>query len=211
MSLASLKVCLAACLLHWSRLQKGAHSTFDETDLKKICDYTECCKKIALESDFIDIIVCTYGTVMKEKEQYKCEGFRLPRMTILLVNSNQTQDVEAQKQRIAELMNMFPELANSVLNNIDTVTNMANNVFQKIFDIYKDDKLSIEMKSDCLLQQHKALEVSHNINIYKKMLFCCMHCCVFYIIFFHEFYLRISTSSQAEFHLTHIFDRLALA
>jgi len=38
-SLASLKVCIAACFLYWSRLQKGILYTFDAIDLEKICNY----------------------------------------------------------------------------------------------------------------------------------------------------------------------------
>jgi len=168
MSLASLKVCLVACLLHWSRLQKGTHSTFDEADLKQICDYAMCCEKFGLKSDLIDIMVCTYGSLVKEKEQYKYKGFQLPSMMILLVDSNQTPNVEIQKQEVSELINMFPELANSILNNFDDLTNVANNIFQTIFDIYKNNELDIETKNLGLSLQHKALEVSHNMNSIKK-------------------------------------------
>jgi len=212
-SLPSLKVCLVACLFHWSRRQKGiTHSTFDDTDLRKIFIYAMSCGIVAPESDFIDIMVCTYGSVITCKRGHdQAESIRLPSMTILLVDSNQTQNVEQhkiQKQRIEELKYMFPELANSILNNIDVITEEAENVFKRIFNIYNDSELSIEMKNYYLQQQYTVIEVSHNMNSIKK---CCSvaHNCVF--IFLHEFYLRISTSSQAEFHLTHIFHRLTLA
>jgi len=179
-SLASLKVCLAACLLNWSRLQKGAYSTFDKPDLKRIWVYAKFCEKIAPESDLIDLMVCTYGSLMKyEREQNMYKRLCLPSIlftkTILIVDSNQTQDVKVQKQRIAKFMNTFPELANSVLNNIDIVTNIANDIFQEIFDICKDNELSIKIKNDYLLQQDKALEVSHNMNFIKK---CCSVVCL---------------------------------
>jgi len=203
MSLTSLKVCLVACLLHWSRLQKSAHiSTFGEIDLDNILILTMFCEKLVPKSSLIDIMVCTYGSLMKyEGEQDNYKPCYLPSRTILLIDLNQRQDVKAQKQQVAELMNMFPELANSILNTIDIVTNTAYNVLKKISDIYKDSKRCSEMKNNCLLQQHKALEVSRNINSIKK---CCsvvyiMYSCVFCVIFFHEFYLR--TFTQAEFHI----------
>jgi len=179
-SLTSLKVCLVACLLHLSRLQKGANiNTFDEIDLNNIYIYTLFCilfeKPIPESSSIIpDIMVCTYGSIVKyEGEQNNCERFRLPSRKILLVYLNQTQDVEAQKERTPELMNMFPELANSILNSIDIVTNTVYNIFKKISDIYKDNELSIKIKNDCFQQQYKAIEVSHNMNFIKK---CCVVC-----------------------------------
>jgi len=209
MSLASLKVCLVACLLHWSRLQKGSHiSTFDEIDLDNIINLTSFCEKLVPESNSIDIMVCTCGLLMKYEEEHdRYELHYLPSKTILLVDSNQRQDVEAQKQQVAELMTMFPELANSILNTIDIVTNMAYNIFKKISDIYQDSELSIEMKNDCLLQQHKALEVSRNMNSIKK---CCrivyiMYSCVFCVIFFHEFYLRTLRHRKLNFTLMYIY------
>jgi len=177
-SLASLKVCVAACLLHWSRLQKGIQCNFDDTDLDKICTYAMCYKDTEKTSklDIIDIIACTYGTIIRyEKESNKFTSLYLSKMTILLVDSKQSQDVEARNQRVIKLMKEFPKLASFIFNNIGDVTNMAADTFQEIFKIYKDNKLSIEMKNDCLLQQQKALEVSHNMNSTKK---CCSVVCL---------------------------------
>jgi len=72
-------------------------------------------------------------------------------------------------------MNMFPEFANFILNDIDIVTNTAYNVLKKISDILKDRELSIEMKNDCFEQHYKTIEVSHNMNFIKKC------CCVVYL------------------------------
>jgi len=190
MSPTSLKVCLVACLLHWSRLQTGAHRTFDETDLKKICDYvTMCCEKIDLELYLIDTYVCTYGSIIKETEQKKViryESLRgSPSMKILLVDSNHSQDAEIQKQQFAELNNMFPELVKSILNNLCAVMKAVNGIFETIFDIYKNDELNIEMKDYYFLQEQKKLEVSHNKNSIKKFCSIVCLCCVFCIIFFH--------------------------
>jgi len=209
MSLTSLKVCLAACFLHWSNLQKGSHSTLDETDLKKICVYAKF-DKIVPKSDMVDIIVCTYGSVLKyEKGQSTCKLIPSPSMTILLVDSNHTQDVEVQEQRVAELRNMFPEFTNFILNNFDAVTNKAHDAFETIFNFYKNDELSIVEKKYCLLLQRKTLEVSHNMNFIKK---CCSVVCLciaaFSVSYF--FILRISTSSQNEFSFNTYFPQICI-
>jgi len=59
-------------------------------------------------------------------------------MTVLLVDSKQTQDVET---RITELMNMLPDIINSILN-IDIVTKMAYNTLINFNDILKNNDLS---------------------------------------------------------------------
>jgi len=152
-SLASLKVCIAACLLHWSRL-KGIQYIFNVTDLDKICIYATRCKDTEKISklDIIDIIACTYGTMVRyEMEQNRCTSLYLLRITILLVDSKQTQDVEARNQRVTELINEFPDLANFIFNNLDNITNMAADTFQKMYDIHKDNEFNIEMKNDYLV------------------------------------------------------------
>jgi len=162
--LASLKVCIAACLLHWSRLQKGIQNNFDATDLEKIYTYAMSCKDIQKISklDEIDIIVCTYGTMVRyDMEQKIRKSLYLPMMTILLVDSKQTHDIEALNQRVIELKSMLPDATNFILNGIDIITNMIADTFQIIIDTYKNNELSVEMIKNCLLLQHQALEVNY--------------------------------------------------
>jgi len=46
-------------------------------------------------------------------------------MTILLVDSRQTKNERSSEQLMAEVMNMLSDITISILNNIDSVTNMA--------------------------------------------------------------------------------------
>jgi len=109
----------------------------------------------------IDIIVCTYGTMVRyEIEQDICKSLNLPRMTILLVDSKQMQDVEARNQRVTELKSMLLA-THFILNDIDVITNRAADLFQNIFDAYRNNELSTEMIKDYLLLQHQALEVNY--------------------------------------------------
>jgi len=162
---ASFTVCLAASLLHWSRLQKGVRflDTFDNTDLEKIQSYAASCEEISSESRIVDVIACTYGSIIKyQLGETICRTslFGTPSMMILLVDSKQIQNFESQTQRVTDLMNMYPEITNSMLNDIDTVTKIAYSAFQKLAEVYKDKELDIETRRECILQQYEALEVS---------------------------------------------------
>jgi len=159
---ASLKVCLAACLLHWTRLQKNIQNTFDDTDLKAICIYAKSCENTVSELDIIDIRVCTYGLMIQyDKERNIFKTLNLPRIMILLVDSKQTQDVEVQNEKITELATMLPQIKISIVTNINKVTNKAADTFKKIFDIYNAEQLPPEIKHQHFLQQYEQLGVSH--------------------------------------------------
>jgi len=189
-SLASLKVCIAAWLLYWSHLQKGNLYTFDVTDLNKICTYATRCKNTEKCSilETSDIIACTYGTVVRyEIERDKWTLFYLPRMTILLVDSKQTQNVEARNQRMTELIDQFPKLAIFIFNNISNIANMAADIFQKTFDTYMNNELNFETKTRNLFQKQKALEVSHNMNSTKKCFVVRLCVAAFSVSFFISF------------------------
>jgi len=162
--LTPLKVCLAACFLHWTRLQKNIHNTFDNNDLKNICIYATLCEfHTVSELDVIDIVVCTYGSMAQcdVKKQETNKMLRLSKMMILLVDSKQTQDVETQKQRVREFMSSFSRFGDPTLKTIDLITNMAAANFQNIFDICNNNELNYEIKNDRFLQQYQILEVSH--------------------------------------------------
>jgi len=162
--LASVKVCLAACFLHWTRLQKNIHNTFDNTDLKDICNYAEICEfHVVSALDTIDIVVCAYGSMVQcdIKKQGTIKNLRLPRKTILLVDSKQMQDVEAQKQRVRELTNSLSHIGDPILKSIDYITKVAATTLQHIFEISNDNELSAKIKTDYILDEHNMLNVSH--------------------------------------------------
>ncbi|KYQ46607.1 hypothetical protein ALC60_14356 [Trachymyrmex zeteki] len=154
-------VCFAACLLHWSHVQKGIHNNnFNYIDLEKIELYAISCKKIFPESKEIDMVLCIYSFLAEYQfeEIHVIPIVSVSNVTILLVDSKQTQNLKTQEQQRTELMNMFPDIANSILNNIDTVTNMACNTLQKFDKICENDELSTETRNNFLIQQHKELD-----------------------------------------------------
>lgn len=161
--LASSTVCLAACFLYWSNLQKGAIDNFDNSDLNKIHSYAIRCEKISRESGMIDVAACTYGSIIQHRfgEILRIiPMYEMLTVTILLVDSGQTQDLEAQTQRVAELVNTYPKFARSVFSIIDFVTSIASDVFQQLAPIYAHDEFGLETKRLTLMMQHNLLAVS---------------------------------------------------
>ncbi|XP_018310036.1 mevalonate kinase [Mycetomoellerius zeteki] len=170
-SSASFAVCLAACFLHWSLLQKGNHFTFNMEELDKISKYALNCEKIMHESPSgIDNSVCTYGSVIKFQQKELVD--MLPHMSnlkILLVNSNITRSTKDQVKRAAHLKNLYPEIITPVLDSIDALsqnaweilTEMSNNADKATESMENDwfEKLSVLIHTNQGLLI--ALDVSH--------------------------------------------------
>ncbi|XP_011881645.1 PREDICTED: mevalonate kinase-like [Vollenhovia emeryi] len=164
--LASFTVCLAACLLRWSRLQKGAIDDFDSSDLNKIFLYAVRNERYFHEFGAIDVAACTYGSIIHqigEKLRY-IPLFELINVKILLVDSKQTQNLEAQMQRVAELMKKCPEDVHSIFKSIDIATNMAANALQALGPIYASDTFCMETKRLLLMIEHNILQVNIILN-----------------------------------------------
>lgn len=161
-------VCLAACLLHWSRLQKGGHpGTFDDADLKTIQSYVARCRELAHELEVIDVITCMSGSITEYDPENGPSPSRpllstaqMPLITVLLVDSKQPQNPEVQLQQMTELMNILPETGTSIFNSIDLITRRAYNVFHQIREIHLDLKDSAEWRHDCILNQYNIIKVS---------------------------------------------------
>ncbi|KMQ84773.1 mevalonate kinase [Lasius niger] len=146
-SSTSFAVCLAACFIHWARLQKGAHDKFDEDDLEKIRQYTTICEEYIQDYAFeFDNIVCTYGKINKFKyinfENYTkqiCQDMpaNMLGMTILLIDTKICRNNRERLQQMAELIQIRPEIADYILHKIDAVS-------QKIFDTLFDMTCSTE-------------------------------------------------------------------
>jgi len=161
--LASLTVCLAAALLHWSNLQKGAIDDFDINDLNKIYLYAKRCEQISHESGAADVAACTYGSIIRrttEQILHCIPFFEMLNVKILLVDSKQTQNLEAQTQRLAELINRDTETAHYIFACIDGITNVAANTLQKFGPIYTNGEFGLETKRLTLMMQHNILLVS---------------------------------------------------
>ncbi|KAF7408018.1 hypothetical protein HZH66_002555 [Vespula vulgaris] len=88
-SSASFAVCLSACFLHWSRLQKKIYKTLDTNDLKLISKYAFECEKILHGTPSgIDNSICTYGSIIEFRKNDCINSIlNVRKMKILLVDT----------------------------------------------------------------------------------------------------------------------------
>ncbi|XP_020297986.1 mevalonate kinase [Pseudomyrmex gracilis] len=123
-SSASFAVCLAACFLRWSRLQKNIIIGFEKNDLENISKYALSCEKIMHgEPSGIDNSVCTYGSIIEFRRDEPVNVLsEIPSMEILLVDSKIMRNTRDQITRVMELKQSFPEIVKSILNGIDDVS-----------------------------------------------------------------------------------------
>jgi len=126
-SSASFAVCLAACFLHWSLLQKGKHDIFSKDELDKISKYALNCERIMHESPSgIDNSICTYGSMIKFQKKELVDVLpQMPSLKILLVNTNVTRSTKDQVRRAAYLKDLYPSIIIPVLDSIDALSNNA--------------------------------------------------------------------------------------
>ncbi|XP_070158432.1 mevalonate kinase-like [Polyergus mexicanus] len=129
-SSTSFAVCLAACFLHWARLQKGiSNNKFSSFELAQISKYASCCKEVL--QNFIvqnDSDICTYGKIIRFRyggqQLHDTKIINIPsEMNILLINSKFRQNKNEQINQMAEMKHYFPSTVNIVLNKLDRVSN----------------------------------------------------------------------------------------
>jgi len=154
-------VCLAACFLHWSRLQNGTHDNFDNRDLKSICSYVIRCKKISCKIESSAVIVCTFGSIIRYEttSRYKLIT-NISSETILLVDSKYPPLLEIKMQQLTELMRINPVAVNFIFDYINLATNMATNVFLRLGTIHTNNESNIERQRLNILLEHHILMVS---------------------------------------------------
>ncbi|KMQ91643.1 mevalonate kinase [Lasius niger] len=146
-SSSSFAVCLAACFLHWARLQRGAHYAFSEYELAKISEYASSCEELLQNCMFkMDSDACTYGKILrfqfnKERQFYHTLILNVPRMKILLIDSRVRKNKREQIGRMAEMMYCFPRTVNITLNTIDHITRAACHILVAINNNYRDNNL----------------------------------------------------------------------
>ncbi|KAG5347937.1 KIME kinase, partial [Acromyrmex charruanus] len=160
--LSSFTVCLTACLLHWSRVQKGITGKFQNTDFEKIQSYAARCEEISPASGMIDVTACVYGSIIEHRIGIMTliSLHKMPKIMILLIDSKVTQNLDCQTQRVTELMNIFPTIGNLILKNIDIVTIMAHNILRKINKMYNVNNISLKHIS----QKNEELNIYINHN-----------------------------------------------
>lgn len=147
-SSASFAVCLAACFLHWSLLQKGEHYTFTKDELDKISKYALNCEKIMHESPSgIDNSVCTYGSVIKFQNKELVDMLpHIPNLKILLVNSNVLRSTKDQVMRSARRKHLYPSIVDPILNSIDALSSEAWEVLREMSSKADESTKSMEQE-----------------------------------------------------------------
>jgi len=161
--LASTVVCFAACFLRWSNMQEGAIDDFDINDLNKIYLYAAHCEKISYESEAAAVAACTYGSIIKHQigqVMQRISFFDMLNVTILLIDSKQNQNLQAQTQRVTNLMNTYPEVTDCIFNTIDIATSIACNAFQKLVPIFTNHVFGLGTKRLILMTHYNLIVVS---------------------------------------------------
>lgn len=154
-SSASFAVCLAACFLRWSRLQKNIINDFEKDDLENISKYALSCEKIMHgEPSGIDNSVCTYGSIIEFRRDEPVNILsEISSMEILLVDSKIMRNTRDQITRVIELKQLFPEIVKSILNGIDDVSKAVLEEISVIRNINLNHR-------EPLLVEHNKLGVS---------------------------------------------------
>ncbi|XP_025268239.1 mevalonate kinase-like [Camponotus floridanus] len=129
-STTSFAVCVAACFLHWSRLQRGDHNefSFDELVLIGTCAM-QCRKPICNTTYLTDIIVCLNSNIAIRCKLLNCylaynrSDLLTPEKRILLIDSTVCQNKYQQIECVAQLKRFYPEIVDRYLNTIDEISN----------------------------------------------------------------------------------------
>ncbi|XP_036145943.1 mevalonate kinase-like [Monomorium pharaonis] len=172
----SYTVCLAACLLQWSHMQKNNDTSPAAFQINLYAE--RCLRDISSEFDATAASVCTYGTIMKFNQIRKeieqlFPPFELTRIKILVVDLKKTQDLEGHAHQLAQLIKCSPEKTNVLFDKINDVTNSAFDAFQRLSDIHNDEKLVLDTRiKDVLIQHEKIMDYisQHNLLFEKLVL-----------------------------------------
>ncbi|XP_043786247.1 mevalonate kinase isoform X2 [Apis laboriosa] len=90
-SSASFAVCLAACFVHWSYLQKNIYKVFDFSTLDIISKYALNCERIMHGNPSgIDNCICTYGSIIEfKKDNISKEAVKIIQKLKTFSNTNE--------------------------------------------------------------------------------------------------------------------------
>lgn len=145
-SSTSFAVCLAACFLHWKRLQSGPHTEFNDADLASIIRYTELCEKLMQDYVFAsaDAQVCVHGKIQKfqiiDYKVYSSVTIDLTKeIMIVLFNAGFTHSKNAlvlemmrlkrrKRHLFDELLNQLDEIATRIYDNLNQIRNTTDNL-----------------------------------------------------------------------------------
>ncbi|KAL6259743.1 hypothetical protein P5V15_009657 [Pogonomyrmex californicus] len=132
-SSTSFVVCLTACFLRWSLLQRGfIVYNFGEQELLKICDHAHLCERIIFGSTFlIDTVVSVYGSIAAFQGNvmlHTCSP--LPSMKILLVSSNIKQRTIT--QAVIDETKKMRSFVEPIMNSTNIMSSISIRVFNEI-------------------------------------------------------------------------------
>ncbi|XP_026670975.1 mevalonate kinase [Ceratina calcarata] len=135
-SSASFAVCLAACFLHWSRLQKDIYekSDFSSPDLDIISKYAMACERIMHGNPSgIDNSICTYGSLIEfKKNDYMKPIGDVPPMKILLVDTRVNRSTKVLMERLLELKIRYPVIIDLIMDSINNISKEAIKLIEKL-------------------------------------------------------------------------------
>ncbi|XP_076749070.1 ALG6 alpha-1,3-glucosyltransferase garnysstan isoform X1 [Xylocopa sonorina] len=133
-SSSSFAVCLAACFLNWSRLQKGIYQVFDCSTLDTVSKYAKNCERIMHGNPSgIDNSVCTYGSIIEfKKDDYIKPISNVHAMRILLIDTRVNRSTKALMERLLELKTRYPVIINLIMDSIDNISKEAINIIEKL-------------------------------------------------------------------------------
>ncbi|XP_025262552.1 mevalonate kinase-like [Camponotus floridanus] len=175
-STTSFAVCVAACFLHWSRLQRGDHNEFSFDELLLIgTSAVECRKPICNAMYMMDIPVCLNSNVAMRCQLLNCylayniSTFLTPEKRILLIDSTVCQNKYKQIEYVAQLKRFYPEIIDRHLNTIDEI---SNNISTKLalddqFDILQNYiQMNQHVLSELNLSNEKLNDISEIAYVY---------------------------------------------
>lgn len=145
-SSTSFAVCIAACFLHWARLQRGVrYNIFNEEELNDISEYVEYCEEVVQKYTLgMYHEVCIYGQIIRFRYSIQ-EGsnirlLKVPRMKILLIDSR----IRRNKYQLMELTAMIyssNEFVRDTFDKIDQISRKASYQLAQIYDIQQSNNL----------------------------------------------------------------------
>lgn len=162
-SSASFAVCLAACFLHWSHLQKDISKMFDLSNLENISKYALNCERTMHGSPSgIDNAVCTYGSIIEfKKGEYMKPMNNIQPMKILLIDTRVSRSTKAILEKLLELKNRYPVIIDIIMDAIDNISNEAIKNIQKL-------KNTSRVNDGSFSEEYKQLMVT---TIYNHLMF----------------------------------------
>ncbi|KAF7414154.1 hypothetical protein HZH68_002643 [Vespula germanica] len=161
-SSASFAVCLSACFLHWSRLQKKIYKTLDTNDLKLISKYAFECEKILHGTPSgIDNSICTYGSIIEFRKNDCINSIlNVRKMKILLVDTRVQRSTKTIIDKSTKLKCMYPTVIDPIMDSIDNISKEALKILKQDINQTQNDS-----KGKCEeYEEYNQLMMLININ-----------------------------------------------